>query len=125
MAVASRARDSPGGERGRGGGDTFAAVFRVVEQWRQGCEVRSFDALAPLYRHDDNTVVVYQGRSHVGWTSGQSFAAARASRARAAIHLRLEDGQVTALGGAGATFVGPPRRASSPTARSPSPTSGT
>ena len=58
--------EAPSSGAGNGtSGDAFAAVFRVVEQWRQGWEVRSLDALTPLYRQDDNTVVVYQGRSHV------------------------------------------------------------
>lgn len=94
--------DRPGSE-GAGGGDTFAAVFRVVESWRQGWEVRSFDALVPLYRQDDNTVVVYQGRAHVGWPQIQNFLRQTVEGARN-IHLTIEGGQVTALGGAGATF---------------------
>jgi len=97
--------DAPSGAAGNGtSGDAFAAVFRVVEQWRQGWEVRSLDALTPLYRQDDNTVVVYQGRSHVGWPQAQNFLRQSVEGARN-IHLTLEGGQVTTLGASGATFA--------------------
>lgn len=88
---------------GRTGGDTFAAVFRAVEQWRQGWEVRSLDALTPLYRQDDNTVVVHQGRAYVGWPQAQNYLRQSVEGARN-VHLTLEGGQVTALGAGGATF---------------------
>jgi hypothetical protein len=91
------------GGNGTSGEDTFAAVFRVVEQWRQGYEVRSLEALTPLYRQDDNTAVVYQGRAHVGWSQVQNFLRQSVEGARN-IHLSLDGGQVTALGGSGATF---------------------
>jgi len=87
-----------------GDGDAFAAVFRVVEQWRQGWEVRSFDALQPLYRQDDNTVVVYQGRPHVGWPEAQNYLRQTVEGARG-IHLTLEAGQVTSIGVGGATYA--------------------
>jgi ketosteroid isomerase-like protein len=93
-----------GGGGGAAGEDAFAAVFRVVEQWRQGWEVRSLDALTPLYRQDDNTVVVYQGRAHVGWPQAQNFLRQSVEGARN-IHLTLEGGQVTTLGASGATFA--------------------
>jgi ketosteroid isomerase-like protein len=97
--------EAPSSSAGNGtSGDAFAAVFRVVEQWRQGWEVRSLDALTPLYRQDDNTVVVYQGRSHVGWPQAQNFLRQSVEGARN-IHLTLEGGQVTTLGASGATFA--------------------
>lgn len=85
------------------GGDAFAAVFRAVEQWRQGWEVRSVEALAPLYRQDGNTVVVYQGRAHVGWPQTQSFLRQTVDGAKN-VHLSLEAGQVTSIGAGGATY---------------------
>lgn len=88
---------------GPASGDAFAAVFRAVEQWRQGWEVRSLDALAPLYRHDGNTVVVYQGKAHVGWPQAQSFLRQSVDGAKS-VHLTLEEGQVTSLGAGGATY---------------------
>ena len=85
-------------------GDPFSAVFRVVEQWRQGWQVRSLDALIPLYRHDDHTVIVYQGRSQRGWPSAQTWLRSQLAAA-AVVHLRLEDGVVTTLGADSATFA--------------------
>jgi ketosteroid isomerase-like protein len=85
------------------GEDAFAAVFRVVEQWRQGWEVRSLDALAPLYRQDGNTIVVYQGKAHVGWPQAQSYLRQTVDGAKN-VHLTLEEGQVTSIGAAGATY---------------------
>ncbi|HUQ08082.1 MAG TPA: nuclear transport factor 2 family protein [Kofleriaceae bacterium] len=84
-------------------GDAFAAVFRAVEQWRQGWEVRSLEALAPLYRQDGNTVVVYQGRAHVGWPQAQNFLRQTVEGAKN-VHLSLEEGQVTSIGVGGATY---------------------
>ena|SRR5688572_29804470 len=100
-----------GGGGGKGGttpsgpasGDAFAAVFRAVEQWRQGWEVRSLEALAPLYRQDGNTVVVYQGRPHVGWPQAQNFLRQTVEGAKN-VHLTLEEGQVTSIGAGGATY---------------------
>jgi hypothetical protein len=87
-----------------GGGDAFAGVFRAVEQWRQGWEVRSLEALTPLYRQDGNTVVVYQGRAHIGWPQAQNYLRQSVEGARN-VHLTLEGGQVTAIGNGGATFA--------------------
>lgn len=87
-----------------GATDVFAAVFRAVEQWRQGWEVRSMEALSPLYRHDGQTVLVYQGQSQVGWPQSETYLRKIVESARA-IHLVIEDGQVTALGDGGATFT--------------------
>lgn len=84
--------------------DAFAAVFRAVEQWRQGWEVRSMEALAPLYRHDGQTVLVYQGQAQVGWPAAENYLRTVVERARA-IHLALEEGQVTTLGDGAATFA--------------------
>ena len=104
-----------GGGGGGGGGattprpagdqvDPFAAVFRAVEQWRQGWQVRSLDALAPLYRQDDHTVIVYQGRPQRGWDAAQGWLRGQLARS-ATVHLRLEDGVVTTLGDDSATFA--------------------
>ncbi len=97
-----------GGSKGAAGpvdpatADSFTEVFRVVEQWRQGWEVRSLEALAPLYRQDGNTVVVYQGKAHVGWPQAQNYLRQSVEGARA-VHLTLEEGQVTSIGAGGAT----------------------
>lgn len=89
--------------------DPFAAVGRAVEQWHQGWEVRSMDALAPLYRHDDHTVVVYQGQPHVGWAQAETFLRSEVEGARE-VHLDLSDAQVAALGDSGATYAARLRR---------------
>ena len=67
-------------------------------------QVRSLDALIPLYRHDDHTVIVYQGRSQRGWPSAQTWLRSQLAAA-AVVHLRLEDGVVTTLGADSATFA--------------------
>jgi hypothetical protein len=85
-------------------GDAFSAVFRAVEQWRQGWEVRSVEALEPLYRHDDHTVIVYQGRPLRGWDSAQSWLRGQLAGV-ASVHVRIEDGAVTTLGADSATFA--------------------
>lgn len=110
VLVAAACGGGGGGGASKGGSSTpgvidpFSAVFRAVEQWRQGWEVRSMDALAPLYRHDDHTVVVYQGQPHLGWPQAETFLRRSVDGARE-IHLSLDDGRVSALGDDGATFA--------------------
>ncbi|HVV83010.1 MAG TPA: AtzH-like domain-containing protein [Kofleriaceae bacterium] len=84
--------------------DAFAAVFRAVEQWRQGWQVRSLDALEPLYRHDDHTVIVYQGRAQRGWDAAKEWLRNQLA-STASVHIRIEDGVVTQLGPDSATFA--------------------
>ena len=48
--------------------DVVAAGKAVLEQYRQGFEVRSVEALAPLYEHSDALVVVHQGQRQIGWS---------------------------------------------------------
>jgi ketosteroid isomerase-like protein len=85
-------------------GDAFAAVFRAVEQWRQGWEVRSLEALEPLYRQDQHTVIVHQGRALRGWPAAKTWLRGQLAGA-SSIHLRLEDGVVTTLGDDSAVFA--------------------
>ena len=94
----------PASPRGPAGDDAFAAVFRAVEQWRQGWQVRSLEALAPLYRHDDHTVVVYQGRPLRGWDSAQAWLRSQLAGVQR-VDIRLEDGVVTTLGTDSASFA--------------------
>ena len=108
FALAGAACGGGGGGKGApttpGAIDPFSAVGRAVEQWRQGWEVRSMDALAPLYRHDDHTVVVYQGQAHVGWPQAETYLRSVVDGARE-VHLTVSDGQVAALGDSGATYA--------------------
>jgi uncharacterized protein (TIGR02246 family) len=96
----------------RGGGDTtparpatpkevVAAARATVEQWRQAYEVRSFDALAKLYAHDLDLVVVQDGVPLIGWQSVEGMLKDRLARYKD-IHVRLKDIQVQSLGPTGA-----------------------
>jgi ketosteroid isomerase-like protein len=96
----------------RGGGDTtparpatpkevVAAARATVEQWRQAYEVRSLEALAKLYAHEIDLVVVQDGVPIVGWTSVEGMLKDRLARNKQ-IHIRLKDIQVQSLGEAGA-----------------------
>lgn len=76
--------------------EVVAGAKATIEQWRQAYEVRSVDALAKLYAHDLDVVVVQQGVPHLGWTAVQALLDERIGHA-SAIHVRLKDVQVTAL----------------------------
>ena len=45
----------------------------ALELHRQGYEVRSLDALAPLYAHNDELVLTHQGRVFKGWDKAQEL----------------------------------------------------
>ena len=81
-----------------------AAAKAAVEQWRQGYEVRSFDALEKLYAHDLDVVVVTEGVALTGWKSIEAMLRDKLARA-GAIHVRLKDIQVAAQGTMVATVV--------------------
>ena len=49
--------------------DAGTAVHDAIEQWRQGYEVRSLDALSKLYAHDLDVVVVQNGQAQIGWSA--------------------------------------------------------
>ncbi len=96
----------------RSGGDTtparpatpkevVAAARATVEQWRQAYEVRSFDALARLYAHDLDLVVVQDGVPTSGWQSVEGMLKDRLARYKE-IHVRLKDIQVQSLCDTGA-----------------------
>ena len=48
--------------------DVARAIEGAVEQYRQAYEVHSPEALAGLYTHDLDVIMVYQGRIHQGWS---------------------------------------------------------
>ena len=77
--------------------EVVTAVKATIEQWRQGYEVRSVDALEKLYAHDLDVVMVQEGLTMIGWSSVQAYLKDRIARA-GTIHIRLKDIQVIALG---------------------------
>jgi ketosteroid isomerase-like protein len=77
--------------------EVVTAVKATIEQWRQGYEVRSIDALAKIYAHDLDVVVVQEGQTMVGWSSVEAYLKDRLARA-GSIHIRLKDEQILALG---------------------------
>ena len=77
--------------------DVVAAAKGTVEQWRQAYEVRSFDALAKLYAHELDVVVVQDGQPLTGWSQIEPALRDRLGKAKE-IHVRLKDVTVTSLG---------------------------
>ena len=97
----------------RGGGDTtpartltpkevVAGARATIEQWRQAYEVRSFDALAKLYAHNIDLVVVQDGLPLVGWSSVEGMLKDRLARYKQIV-VRLKDIQVQSIGTNAAT----------------------
>jgi len=80
------------------------AARATLEQWRQAYEIRSSDALAKLYSHDAGLSVVQDGALLVGWAALEPVLRDKLAKATA-IHVRLKDVQVTAIGVAGAVIV--------------------
>jgi ketosteroid isomerase-like protein len=76
--------------------DVVAAAKGAIEQWRQAYEVRSFDALAKLYVHDSDTVLVQDGLPLVGWTTIEPMLKDRLAKAKE-IHVRLKEITVSSL----------------------------
>jgi ketosteroid isomerase-like protein len=90
-------------------GDAKDQLPAALEQWRQGYEVRSVDALAPLYSATDDLTLVVQGRVVTTWPSVHAtltdFFAANNS-----IKVELQDVRIMALGGDGAIVVASVKR---------------
>jgi ketosteroid isomerase-like protein len=84
--------------------DVDAAARGALEHWREAYEARSVDALAKLYSHDPSLSVVQDGAQLLGWPALEPVLRDRFARATA-IHVRLRDVQVTAIGSAGAVIV--------------------
>ncbi len=84
--------------------EVVAIAKATVEQWRQGYEVRSVDALAKLYAHDLDTAIVTEGVALTGWTAIEASLRDKLGRA-GAIRMRLKDIQVTAQDATVATVV--------------------
>src|SRR4051794_36988055 len=69
--------------------DVVAGGRATVEQWRQAYEVRSYDALAKLYSHSMDLVVVQDGEQLVGWSSVEGMLKDRFARYKD-VHIRLK-----------------------------------
>ena len=78
-----------------------AAIKSRIEQYRQGYEVRSFEALAPLYSQTDDLAITVQGRTLHGWPKVQESLTAFLTKA-VTVKVRVSELQVVALGDAGA-----------------------
>jgi ketosteroid isomerase-like protein len=79
------------------GGDAAEAARAVLEQYRQAHEVRSVEALDPLYLASPELVRVWQGQRTAGWDTARAELAALFNRARG-IKLRVDRVVVQALG---------------------------
>lgn len=77
--------------------EVVAAAKGVIEQWRQAYEVKSFDALAKLYAHGLDLVVVQDGLPLMGWSTVEPVLRERLGKAKE-IHVRLKDVTVASLG---------------------------
>ncbi len=77
--------------------EVVAAARGTIEQWRQAYEVKSFDALAKLYAHDLDLVVVQDGLPFQGWSTVEPVLRERLAKAKE-IHVRLKDVTVASLG---------------------------
>jgi ketosteroid isomerase-like protein len=81
--------------------DVESQVRAALEQWRQAWEVRSLDALAPLYSQTDDLVVVWQGRSARGWPSVK-LALSGSFEGATRVRVAVVEAHVLALGDQGA-----------------------
>jgi ketosteroid isomerase-like protein len=84
--------------------EVVSAAAGLVEQYRQAYEVRSVDALAPLYLHDVDLAVVHQGRTFLGWSAVEHYLRETFTTA-VEVRVRLGDVTVVALGGGGAAVT--------------------
>lgn len=79
-------------------------VEGAVEQYRQAYEVKSLDALEPLYLHGPGLVLVIQGDRKSGWQAVRNYLDGLLMAA-AEIRVRVSDVSVVALGDSAATAV--------------------
>lgn len=82
--------------------EVVAAARATIEQWRQAYQVHSFEALAKLYAHEPELVVVQDGMPLVGWSSVEAMIKDRIAR-YPKIVVRLKDIQVMSIGPTAAT----------------------
>ncbi|MBX3158467.1 MAG: nuclear transport factor 2 family protein [Deltaproteobacteria bacterium] len=113
LACGCGARHRGRGAGGAGASDTPAGVVEAatgaLERWRQAYELRSVDELAKLYARDGATIVVHEGQAHTGWPAVEAMLKARLAKATA-VHVRISDISVAAVGTDGARAVAGMRR---------------
>ncbi|HWN66814.1 MAG TPA: nuclear transport factor 2 family protein [Haliangium sp.] len=85
-------------------GDAAEAARAVLEQYRQAHEVRSVEALDPLYLAAPELSRVWQGQRTAGWDTTRAELAALFNRARS-IKLRVDQVAVHELGPGGVAVV--------------------
>jgi ketosteroid isomerase-like protein len=85
-------------------GDAAEAARAVLEQYRQAHEVRSVEALDPLYLAGPELVRVWQGQRTAGWDTARAELAALFNRARS-VKLRVDQVAVHELGEGGVVLV--------------------
>ncbi len=90
--------------------DVVTGVKRTVEQYRQAYEVRSLDALEPLYAKGEGIVITHQGKTHRGMSQVAAYLNKLLRRAQ---YIRMKTSAVTviALGGQGAAVTATLNRA--------------
>jgi ketosteroid isomerase-like protein len=89
--------------------EVVRAATGLLEQYRQAYQVRSFDALAPLYDQTLDVAVTHQGKSYTGWSEVESHLNAVLG-ASAQVHITFENPSVVALGPGGAAVTTRTRR---------------
>lgn len=82
--------------------EVLSAARGTVEQWRQAYQIKGYDALASLYAHEAQLVLVHDGRPLVGWASVEAMIKDRLARYQKIV-IRLKDINVVALGATSAT----------------------
>jgi ketosteroid isomerase-like protein len=81
--------------------EVVTAIKARLEQYRQAYEVRSMEAIEPLYAHDDSLVVTAQGKTQHGWMQVQEQLGGFLEKC-VLFKVRMSDVAVTALGDGGA-----------------------
>jgi hypothetical protein len=85
-------------------GDAAAQLPEALEQWRQGYEVRSLEALAPLYSATDDLTVIVQGKVLTTWPSVAAYLTDFLA-SNTSIKVQVRDVRIMAIGGDGAVVV--------------------
>src|SRR5262245_6246906 len=80
--------------------DVLETLKGSIEQYRQAYEIRSLDALAPLYAQNDDLVVSAQGHTLRGWAAVQADISSFLAN-HATVKLKFTPPQITALGDGG------------------------